>query len=86
MELQETYMQIDKILKQADKDIKRIMKRNNYCAGWEGFFNLQDTRVTKSNAFDKIHKLITQNNPEFKEEQKVDWDSPSFHKTSATQK
>jgi hypothetical protein len=62
---------ITKILQKADRDIKRIQKRNNYCAGWEGFFNLQDTRITKSGAFDKIHTIILKNKPEFQETDSV---------------
>lgn len=66
-------MEIAKILKKADRDTKRIMSREDFCAGWNGFFNVQDTRITKAGAFDKIHKIVMQVNPKTPEEQTVDW-------------
>ncbi len=74
MELTEAYSKIFKILQKADKDTNRIMNRENYCAGWEGFFNLQDTRITKANAFDKIHAIVMQIKPQYAEAEKVNWD------------
>ena len=73
MELPDAYIEIVKILKKADKDTKRIMSRGDFCAGWGGFFNVQDTRITKAGAFDKIYKIVMQVNPKTPEEQIVDW-------------